>query len=120
MNQRFFVSISLLLSLLCLPNLFAAEIAQTGTPARKLQRGFLNVALSPLEISNELASEKKVDAVFPTWVTGLGRGSVFAVGRALAGVYDMVTAPVPYPADYAPLVYPEFAWEHLDHTQEKG
>lgn len=114
MNQRFIVFISLLLSLLCLPNLFAVEIAQTGTPARKLQRGFLNVALSPLEISNELASEKKVEAVFPTWVTGLGRGSVFAVGRALAGVYDMLTAPVPFPADYAPLVYPEFAWEHLN------
>ena len=108
----FFVSVFLI------ADLFAAEIAAQGTPARKLQRGFLNVALSPIEISHEMVRDKNVESAIPTWVTNFGRGSVFMVGRALAGVYDLVTAPLPLPAGYAPIVYPEFPWEHL--AEEKG
>ncbi len=116
MKRKRIVLIVLAFSLFCISNLHAAEIAPTGTPARKLQRGFLNVALSPLEISNELAREKKVDAFIPTWFTGFGRGSVLMVGRALVGVYDMVTAPVPFPAGYEPVISPEFPWEHLEEN----
>ena len=71
------------------------------------------MALSPIEISNQLAKEKKNDTIPPSWLTGFGRGAVFMVGRALVGVYEIVTAPIPYPKDYQPVLYPEFAWEHL-------
>ena len=87
------------------------EIQGEGTPQRKLQRGFLNVALSPIEISNELSKEVRHDTFPPSWVAGLGRGSMFAVGRALVGVYEMVTFPIPYPAKYKPVLSPEFPWE---------
>lgn len=81
---------------------------------RKLQRGFLNAALSPIEISNELAKEvRKEDAIPPSWLTGAARGSVYAVGRALTGIYEMVTFAIPYPANYQPILKPEFPWEHL-------
>lgn len=94
-------------------SLQAAEIEADGTPLRKLQRGFLNVALSPIEISNELAKEKKNDTLPPSWVAGLGRGAAFTVGRALVGVYEMVTFPLALPADYRPILQPEFTWQHL-------
>ena len=90
-----------------------AEIRGEGTPQRKLQRGFLNVALSPIEISNELSKEVKNDTFPPSWVAGLGRGSIYAVGRALVGVYEMVTFPLPFPAHYKPVLQPEFEWQHL-------
>ncbi|HOW87521.1 MAG TPA: exosortase system-associated protein, TIGR04073 family [Candidatus Omnitrophota bacterium] len=90
-----------------------AEIQAEGTPQRKLQRGFLNVALSPIEISNELAKEVRNDTFPPSWVAGLGRGAVYTVGRALVGVYEMVTFPLPYPANYKPVLQPEFTWQHL-------
>lgn len=100
-------------------SLQAAEIEQEGTPQRKLQRGFLNIALSPLEISNELAKEIKNDTLPPSWVTGLGRGSVYALGRALVGAYELVTFPLPYPADYKPVLQPEFTWQHLPTSEKK-
>lgn len=95
------------------------EIQGEGTPQRKLQRGFLNVALSPMEISNELAKEVRNDTFPPSWVAGAGRGSFYAVGRALVGVYEMATFLIPYPASYKPVLNPEFAWEHLPSTEKK-
>jgi putative exosortase-associated protein (TIGR04073 family) len=90
-----------------------AEIQAEGTPQRKLQRGFLNVALSPIEISHELSKEVRKDIFPPSWVAGLGRGAVYTVGRALVGVYEMVTFPFPYPANYKPILQPEFTWQEL-------
>ncbi|MDD5225955.1 MAG: exosortase system-associated protein, TIGR04073 family [Candidatus Omnitrophica bacterium] len=96
-----------------------AEIQGEGTPQRKLQRGFLNVALSPIEISNELSKEVKNDTLPPSWFAGLGRGSIYAVGRALVGIYEMVTFPIPYPAQYKPVLQPEFAWQNLPSSDKK-
>ncbi|MFH1208022.1 MAG: exosortase system-associated protein, TIGR04073 family [Candidatus Omnitrophota bacterium] len=98
---------------------FEAEIQGEGTPQRKLQRGFLNVVLSPFEISNELSKEVRNDTLPPSWVAGLGRGSMFAVGRALVGVYEMVTFPIPYPAKYKPVLSPEFPWELAPSADKK-
>lgn len=93
--------------------LSAAELAAPGTPVRKLQRGFLNVVLSPFEISNELSKDKKADWFPPSWATGLARGICYGVGRALVGVGEMVTFPVSAPGDYGPILQPEFAWQHV-------
>lgn len=96
-----------------LPAVFATEIEPEGTALRKLQRGFLNVALSPIEISNELAKEVKNDVAPPSWLTGFGRGSIYMVGRALMGVYEIVTFPLEAPAGYKPILKPEFPWQYL-------
>ena len=96
-----------------------AEIQGEGTPQRKLQRGFLNVALSPFEISNELSKEVRNDTFPPSWIAGLGRGSIYAVGRALVGVYEMVTFPLPYPANYKPVLQPEFPWQLAPSSEKK-
>ncbi len=95
------------------------EIQGEGTPQRKLQRGFLNVALSPIEISHELSKEVRNDTFPPSWVAGLGRGSIYAVGRALVGIYEMVTFPIPYPANYKPVLQPEFEWQHLPSSNKQ-
>lgn len=98
---------------------FAAELAPEGTPVRKLQRGFLNVALSPFEISNEMYKEKKNDTFPPSWFTGLGRGSVYMVGRAFVGVCEILTFPVSAPGHYGPVLQPEFPWQHVPDVPEK-
>ncbi|MEI7750592.1 MAG: exosortase system-associated protein, TIGR04073 family [Candidatus Omnitrophota bacterium] len=88
-----------------------AAIQEEGSMQRKAQRGFLNVALSPFEIANELSKEVRNNTAPPSWIAGLGRGSIYAVGRALVGVYEMVTFPIPYPAHYKPVLQPEFPWQ---------
>ena len=90
-----------------------AELESPGTSLRKLQRGFLNVALSPIDISHELDKEKKKQTLPPSWVMGLGRGAAFAAGRAVAGVFEIVT--FWWPTE--PIVQPEFAWEHLEKKE---
>ncbi len=108
----------LLLSPLFLPRAEAATLAAKGTWQRKLQRGFLNAAFSPLEISNEMAKEKRDEKAFIGWLNGLGRGSVFAVLRAFSGVYDVVTFPLPAPSGFGPIYEPEFALEYLGLLKE--
>jgi putative exosortase-associated protein (TIGR04073 family) len=90
-----------------------ARIKSEGTPLRKLQRGFLNIALAPLDITAELNKEQHRDTVPPSWVLALGRGGTYAVGRALVGVYEMLTFFIPAPGHYEPILYPEFTWEKL-------
>jgi putative exosortase-associated protein (TIGR04073 family) len=114
------VSVLLVLFAFSLPLMAQeAEIQGVGTPQRKLQRGFLNVALSPIEISHELSQEVKNDTLPPSWIAGLGRGSIYAVGRALTGIYEMLTFPIPCPANYKPVLQPEFEWQHLPSSDKK-
>jgi putative exosortase-associated protein (TIGR04073 family) len=96
-----------------------AEIKADGTCLRKLQRGFLNVALCPFDISNELSKEVRNDTIPPSWFAGLGRGACYMVGRALVGVYEMVTFPIPYPAKYKPVLSPEFPWQLAPSPEKK-
>ena len=100
--------------LLVSQSVFAAEVESSG-PLRKLQRGFVNIALSPMEISSELAKEKEEnsDQMLPRWMSGSVRGVAYTGGQALAGVYDIVTFPLPFPKEYGPIVQPEFHWDHF-------
>lgn len=92
---------------------FSAELAAPGTAARKFQRGLLNIALSPVEVSHELDKEKKRDTFLPSWMLGTLRGSFFAAGRALTGALETVTFFIPFPGHYGPIIEPEFPSDHL-------
>ena len=94
--------------------LFATELANPGTPARKFQRGLINIALSPIEISHELKKEKYRDTWPPSWLLGLGRGTFFGMGRILVGAYEVVSFPLP---GYDPVLQPEFPYEHFPVEQ---
>lgn len=95
-------------------NAFSAEVESSG-PLRKLQRGFMNIVFSPMELSTQMSQEKydNADQMLPSWATGAVRGVAFTGGRALAGVYDIVTFPISLPKEYGPLIHPEFPWDHL-------
>ncbi len=115
----FVLTLSVALSFF-VPLSFATEIEPEGTPLRKLQRGFLNIAAAPVfEISNEMAREKKKDAFPPTWLTGMGRGAFYGAGRVAAGAYEVLTFPFPWPSGYAPVVEPEFSWQHAPALKEE-
>lgn len=104
------------------PVLSAAELAAEGTAARKFQRGIANMALAPVEISNRMKIEAndKTSQFEPKWLKGVFLGAFFTFGRACAGVYDAVTAPLPWPKNYAPLIYPEFPWDELPPPATNG
>lgn len=110
-----FASILVFLMVFILPaNLSAAEIEPEGTASRKLQRGFLNVALSPIAFTQAIQDERRRKTPEPSWLFGALRGSVVAVGRGLIGVMEIVTAPFEVVPNREPLVEPEFSWSYLD------
>ena len=108
--------LSLALSLLVLISqpCFSAEVETAGF-LRKLQRGFLNIVLSPMEVSTALAQEKSenYEQMPPSWMSGILRGTALMGGRALVGVYEIATFPFPIPKNYEPVMKPEFTWEKL-------
>ena len=74
---------------------------------RKLGRGIANVLFGIVEVPNQItkATSEHGGGALPY---GIGKGFVRWFGRELAGVYDIVTFPVPIPKGYKPVMKPEF------------
>ena len=75
---------------------------------KKLGRGISNIAFGWLEFPKGIqdVGEQNNFIAGITWgpIYGLGK----AVARTVAGAYEVVTFPVPVPANFEPLVRPEF------------
>ena len=117
MRQPLVKFLLVLFVLLSSAELFAADLEPAGTPLRKLQRGFLNIVLSPIEISHEWSKEKARDTMPPSWILGGARGAFYMVGRIVAGAAEIVTFPLPVPAGYSPILEPEFPWQNLPQEE---
>jgi putative exosortase-associated protein (TIGR04073 family) len=110
------VGIALVLGLLVV--LGEATVAQAQEQARdrrdislmfrKLSRGAINVLTGWVEVPKNIAERWKQTDPFSAIVWGQIEGHAWAFARTAAGVYEVVTFPFPYPADYEPLMEPEF------------
>lgn len=80
-------------------------------PLRKLGRGLANTLTGVVEIPKKviLISKNENPLLGLTW--GLIKGAAAGLLRTAAGVYETVTFPIPAPADYEPMVQPEFVFE---------
>lgn len=112
------VSLLLLALLVWMPAASAAsynaELEPEFSRMHKLQRGFLNVALSPLEIVHGLSEGRKKEDVVPGWAQGLVLGGAATFGRAVTGIYEMATFFIPVPSGYVPMIQPEFAYQYFE------
>ncbi|MDA9101358.1 hypothetical protein N9K06_01635, partial [Omnitrophica bacterium] len=90
-----------------------------GSSQDKLKRGYLNIILSPIELAHEWSKVKKQNTLVPSWVKATGSGAAKMSVRALAGVYEMATFWLPYPANFQPVVEPEFASDYFPKTKSK-
>lgn len=82
-----------------------------GTPLRKLERGGANALLGGLEFFYRMRRPDN-GSILPPWVSGIGSSIYYTCKRSLAGLYDIVTFPLPLPADYASPMEPEFVWQY--------
>ena len=81
------------------------------TAGDKLGRGLLNIFTSAIEIPRNIHNTTQEESLLSGWTVGLGKGFGYAAMRALVGFYDVITFPFPLPADYAPVIEPEFVWQ---------
>lgn len=74
----------------------------------KLGRGISNLAFGWFEIVNEMGQQADKHGIWAGVPAGLLRGTVFAAGRMLAGVYEVITFLLPNgERGYEPVVLPE-------------
>jgi putative exosortase-associated protein (TIGR04073 family) len=98
----------------CVPAHAIVETIEKATagPIEKLGRGVANVVTCPLELIKGMDDVKQESGLFAAVTWGILQGTFNIVKRAVVGVYEIVTFPVPLPKDYAPILTdPEFFWE---------
>ena len=91
-----------------------AEVDEEGNPnpMRKLGRGVGNTMFCWVELFHQpgVVNEEKGPLAAITW--GLLKGIVMTPIRAIVGVYETVTFPLPVPKDYEAIIKdPEFLLE---------
>jgi len=81
---------------------------------RKFGRGMANLLFGIAEVPNQITKVNSEHGGGAAVTYGVGKGFLRWFGRELAGVYDIVTFPVPLPKGYKPIMQPEFPnddWE---------
>lgn len=97
-----FLIVVLVFSLAALP-------ASADGPVKKLGRGVANVVTCPFELPKGMEDSRDEDGIFAACTWGVFRGTLNIVKRAVVGVYEIATFPIPLPKDYAPIITdPEF------------
>lgn len=75
----------------------------------KLGRGTANVITSPFELPSTMGQAAEENGPFAGFTIGAFKGTANFVKRAVVGVYEMATFPLPLPKNYAPiLTEPEY------------
>jgi putative exosortase-associated protein (TIGR04073 family) len=95
--------------LLMILNMAAVGYAQTM--GDKLNRGLINIVTGWFEVPKNMGVPISKHDFVSAFFIGLPKGCFMTVVRTGAGVYDTVTFPFPVPADYKPLLEPEFAFK---------
>jgi putative exosortase-associated protein (TIGR04073 family) len=88
--------------------------AKPYTAGRKFGRGLAAMTCGFLEVPGNIVETSRERG--PAWGATLGfaEGLGKLVVRELVGVYEFVTAPLPVPAGYEPILRPEFPWGYFD------
>ncbi len=83
--------------------------------ARKALNGFVNIPTAPLEIPKSIIRNTNAEGsnIFYGVVGGVIEGSLNALGRALTGVFDVATFPLPT----KPVVQSQYVWDDFFETR---
>jgi putative exosortase-associated protein (TIGR04073 family) len=87
--------------------------AQAQTAARKAGRGLAAMTTCFLEVPGNMYREGERNGAGGV-AFGFAKGLGMIVPRVLVGVYELVTAPVPAPAGFRPILQPEYPWGYFE------
>ena len=81
---------------------------------KKLGRGVCNCVTFPFEIFNQVGKTNNTDGPFAAMTFGLIKGVAMTGLRAVVGVYEVASFPLPLPDGYKPILTdPEFFFEGM-------
>ncbi|MGB3114118.1 MAG: exosortase system-associated protein, TIGR04073 family [Candidatus Omnitrophota bacterium] len=114
------IALFLVIAVLIVPMLAHAEDI-TKRPIEKLGRGIANVLTCPFELSKGMGDADEEKGIFAAYTWGVLQGTVNIVKRAVVGVYEIVTFPIPLPKDYEPILTdPEYFLESEEYSGKSG
>ena len=102
------VIVAFMVLIVSVPVAFAGERYEDMT--YKLGRGLTNIVTGFLELPTSIDSNLDESGIYKGTFFGLFEGLIKTIVRVGAGVYETITFPLEYPADYKPLVEPEFIY----------
>lgn len=95
---------------------FAAGV-RADTAVDKAGRGLAAMTTGFLELPGQMAQETRQHGAAYGVPVGFVKGLGGIVTRELVGVYEFVTSPIPAPADYRPILRPEYPWGYFDEDR---
>jgi putative exosortase-associated protein (TIGR04073 family) len=84
------------------------------TAMDKLGRGLAGMTAGFLEVPGNMVAETRKSGAAVGVPLGFVKGLGMIVVRELVGVYEFLTAPIPAPAGYRPLIRPEYPWGYFE------
>lgn len=94
--------------------LFISGTSFADDAVKKLERGLSNIVTSPIEIINGIKEAKaqgeKTGSILPSGgvdsaiLWGIPNGIGRMLIRALVGIYEVATFPIPIPSEYKPIL----------------
>ncbi len=82
--------------------------------ARKVGRGFANVALGFLAIPGQMIIETHNRGAAAGLPLGFAMGIGWFVTTEVVGIWEILSCPFEIPEDFAPIIEPEFPWDYFD------
>src|SRR3989442_13883313 len=79
-------------------------VSHADTPAEKAGRGLAAIPTPFLETPGNIVATSEREGPLAGWTAGLARGLGMAIVRPPVGVYELVTAPIPAPANFKPIM----------------
>ena len=96
--------------------LASAGPADAQTATRKFLRGLAGMTTAFLEVPGNMVEETNERGAAGGIPLGFAIGCGMIVPRVLVGVYEFVSAPFPFPANYEPILKPEFPWGYFEES----
>jgi putative exosortase-associated protein (TIGR04073 family) len=96
--------------------LASAGPADAQTATRKFLRGLAGMTTAFLEVPGNMVAETNERGAAGGIPLGFAIGCGMIVPRVLVGVYEFVSAPFPFPANYETILRPEFPWGYFEGT----
>ena len=110
---------------LTMPAAWAMTEAIAGQPGyiegalRKLGRGIANVATCPAELIRTPEAVRIKDGFLASISVGVLQGAWRTVQRGVVGLFEVATFYAEVPADFKPIMQPEFVFAHGDWVQQE-
>ncbi len=105
--------------------LFSSVAHAQNAPVKKLLRGMVNIVSAPIEVPKQArAYWIKGAQITPHILVWIGSGAVWGVVQGIkrtgSGIWDVVSFPFAKPADFGPLLKPDFVFDEWPRNPKSG